>query len=328
MRDNTNNRQTNQPAHGRHSKPSPTQKNDILNGIPSVPNQPRAFSPVNTKRKGRGAAPSNDINDYRRGNYSHTKKKSKKDKLWNFVSIVLLLIALGCFGYIGLTMMQYANSSQQYESISNDAGGANLSDVSLDQMTIDWDKLKSQNPDTVGWIFMPGTNINYPIVQGEDDEKYLHTDFNGNANGWVQNGCIFLSSQNSSFFTDDANFIYGHNMNDGSMFGQLAKSFLESPDFNKLNTFYILTPQTNYKVNIYAVDVVDATRTDILKPNFSTDEDKASYIQKTLDEAKHKNDAVDPTGTDRLFALITCGDDYATTRMVVYGCLQESARAQ
>ena len=82
-------------------------------------------------------------------------------------------------------------------------------------MKIDWEKLKEQNSDLVGWIVMD-PNVNYPVVQGEDNAYYLHRGFN---RGYNINGCIFMSSNNSPDWKDPNTIVYGHNMRNGSMFG-------------------------------------------------------------------------------------------------------------
>lgn len=98
-----------------------------------------------------------------------------------------------------------------------------LSATSLADFTVDWDALKAINPDTVGWIYIPGTVVNYPIVQAADDEKYLTHDFKG-SEGWIATfGAIFLAAENSSDFSDPNNIIYGHHLNDGSMFACVAR---------------------------------------------------------------------------------------------------------
>ena len=73
----------------------------------------------------------------------------------------------------------------------------------------DFSKLIGVNPDTVGWLFIPGTKINYPIVQTTDNDKYLHTGFNGEDN---VAGSIFLDYESEPDMTGRNNIIYGHNM--------------------------------------------------------------------------------------------------------------------
>ena len=80
---------------------------------------------------------------------------------------------------------------------------------------IDFAVLDSQNPDVVAWIQIPGTQINYPVVQGKDNDYYLHRDLNGQKS---TAGTIFLDYADRADFSSLHNVLYGHHMNNGSMF--------------------------------------------------------------------------------------------------------------
>ena len=85
---------------------------------------------------------------------------------------------------------------------------------------IDFDGLREVNEDIVAWIQIPGIGVDYPVVQGRDNEHYLHYTFDGKAN---KAGSIFLDYRNRADFTDRRVILYGHNMKDGSMFSNLKK---------------------------------------------------------------------------------------------------------
>lgn len=85
---------------------------------------------------------------------------------------------------------------------------------------IDFDGLRAINGDIVAWIQIPGIGVDYPVVQGKDNEHYLHYTFDGKAN---KAGSIFLDYRNRADFTDSKVILYGHNMKDGSMFSNLKK---------------------------------------------------------------------------------------------------------
>lgn len=96
---------------------------------------------------------------------------------------------------------------------------------------IDWEKLKKINPDIVGWIKVPGTKIDYPVLQGSRWNEYLHKDYKGE---YCYAGSIFLQPETS--FEDKHLILYGHNMRTRSMFGSLHE--FESEDFYKNITRY------------------------------------------------------------------------------------------
>jgi len=85
---------------------------------------------------------------------------------------------------------------------------------------IDFDALKAINPDIVGWLYCAGTPINYPLVQGSDNDYYLHHLYNRKPN---KSGCLFIDFANVPDFTDHNTVIYGHNMKSGAMFAVLEK---------------------------------------------------------------------------------------------------------
>ena len=105
---------------------------------------------------------------------------------------------------------------------------------------VEFDKLKAENPDVIGWIRFDNQDefgINYPILYSGDNEKYLRTDLYGNSH---IAGCIFLEGLNKSDFSDYYNIIYGHNMNDGSMFGSLKKIRMTDSGKRINTSLYIL----------------------------------------------------------------------------------------
>lgn len=104
------------------------------------------------------------------------------------------------------------------------------------------------NPDVVGWIYVEALNhISYPIVQGKDNETYLHQTYEGNYNFA---GTLFIDYENSSDFNDCNTLVYGHNMKNGSMFGHLKKFAEDQNVYNKSKYFWILTPDKNYRYEI------------------------------------------------------------------------------
>lgn len=108
---------------------------------------------------------------------------------------------------------------------------------------VDFKSLKEINPDVIGWIRIPDTIINYPIMHGEDNDEYIRTTFEKKS---LSAGSIFLDYRNDSHLNDLNSVIYGHNMRDGSMFAPLAK-YLDQEFFNEHKYIEIYTP-TSAKV--------------------------------------------------------------------------------
>lgn len=107
----------------------------------------------------------------------------------------------------------------------------------LKYIKVKHDKLKKENEDYIGWIYVPETDISYPVVKSKDNADYLHKAFDGSASN---SGCIFRDA-NIDDITEEHIILYGHNMRDNSMFAQL-KSYVDDKDFVKKHpVFWFLT---------------------------------------------------------------------------------------
>lgn len=147
------------------------------------------------------------------------------------LGIILLTGAAAGIVYTGNTVRKYRLAAEKYESIRREVQKTETSyaqdhsGTSIDEITIEEAKLKEINPDYNCWIRIPGTSIDYPAVWGKDDKYYLDHGFNGEKQS---GGTIFADSQNIPFVSANTIF-YGHNMKDGSMFGDLKNTGI--PDF-------------------------------------------------------------------------------------------------
>ena len=158
---------------------------------------------------------------------------------------------------------------------------------------IDWNKLSSINKDIVGWIEIPNTNINYPILKDEN-LYYLNHNYDGKTN---RNGSIFI--RNNDLFESEEITIYGHNMKNGTMFATLAKYI--NKDFLANNSkFYIYTKENTYEGHIFAAY------------SKGVDHDKGSIIKLGIDERieyyKNQGDHLKKieNNIDKIVKLTTC----------------------
>lgn len=240
---------------------------------------------------------------------------------WRIVfwaALLVFALSAAALAYIGYT---YWQGQKTYDDIAADAFTVPESS-SLADFEVDWDALRAINPDVVGWIYVPGTEINYPIAWREgDDDYYLKHNFNGvsSAEFGAEYGSIMLSGVNEPDFSDEVNIIYGHNMANGSMFAQLAK-FHDADAFNSYRLMYLLTPQGNYLLRSFAVVHVPGSSTDIIIPNFESDEDRVAYMQDKIDASIVEPD---PAGSaaadiDRAFAMVTCDGANRSYRYITY----------
>lgn len=198
--------------------------------------------------------------------------------------------------------------------------------TALSDVVIDWDALLAINPDTVGWVYVPGTMVNYPIVHTNNNDKYLNTDFYGEQNWLASYGAIFLAAENTPDFSDANNIVYGHHMNDGSMFAQFA-DFRDEKTFNEHRTVYVFTPERNYKLTTFSLVVVDASDP-LAQPSFADAEEMQSYIRDKIARSSVAPDPQTVTVEDieKMFAFVTCADYAATNdRIVLFASVADSA---
>ena len=181
-------------------------------------------------------------------------------------------------------------------------------------LEINFDELKSINQDVAGWLYMEALpNINYPIVQGSDNDFYLHHTYKKES---IFAGSIFVDCKNTKDFSDQNTIIYGHNMKNGSMFGTLKQYKLQET-IDKSPYFWVITPKEAYKYKIFAMYVANVdgdTYTLIKGPGKETIEYGESMKAKSLintGDYQFKQ-------TDKIVTLSTCTGD-SSTRFVVQG---------
>ena len=175
---------------------------------------------------------------------------------------------------------------------------------------VDFAQLQRVNPEVIGWIRVGAVNVSYPVTQAKDNDYYLHRTFKK-----VDNfaGCIFENCANSPHFTDQNTIIYGHNMKNGSMFGQLKK-FSEQETLDKNPYFWIFTKDFIYQYRIFSSSVVSKIG-DPYITRFSKD-DYQKFIDKSIASSEIDCGDVKVTTDDRIVTLSTCTGNDATRRIV------------
>ncbi len=175
------------------------------------------------------------------------------------------------------------------------------------------------NPDTVAWIYIPDTEIDFPVVQTDDNEYYLRHAFSGLYSVY---GCPFLDMRNNSDFTDFVSIIYGHNTVNDTVFAPLLEftdqEYLEEHD----NGLLVLNDEI-YQVNFFACSVADSY-SDLYTVAFTSKAQKQTYIEEI------KNTAVSLIEIDeeelldeRLLLLSTCSEEYENARTILIGSLEQ-----
>lgn len=248
----------------------------------------------------------------------------RKRTMSRIISNLILICAIGVFLFSGYKLYgifsEYKKGSSEYDALREQVIVQEIPKVEEGfqkeaTFNVDFETLQGINKDVVGWIrFDEPVNISYPIVKGIDNEKYLHTTFEGKRNSA---GTLFVDYHNSEDFEDKNTFIYGHNMKNGTMFGMLKKYKNES--FCRENPyFYIYTPDKKIcTYQIFSVSVVDDA-SEIYKRVFSGEEEFLQYIEMARKSALYQVDVA--VGADsQIVSLSTCTNVNENERLLVQG---------
>lgn len=239
------------------------------------------------------------------------------------LALIALLAVIMIFSGVQLfgILKEYGAASSAYDDIS---GGAVLESPDVVSegdapllsapITVDFDALRQINEDVIGWIYCEDTQINYPVVQGVDNDYYLHYLIDGTYNA---SGSIFVDARCSGDFSDPYTIIYGHNMKNGSMFAGIKK-FHSQKYYEEHPVMWLLTPERTYLLELVAGYTTDAT-----SKAFVLYDDWASMQEYLAHALKWTNfiAPVDPASVEHLVSLATCSYEHDTARFVLLGSL-------
>ena len=226
------------------------------------------------------------------------------------INNILLIICIFIFCISTWKLYGYYISYKKAKDTYSKIAKENVK-ISKNERKIDFKKLKSQNQDIAGWIYIRGTTIDYPIVQGKDNEEYLHQDFNKKKSS---SGTIFLDNNCKKDFTSDNNIIYGHHMKNGTMFAQLLK-FREKSFLKKHNEIMIFTPDRTIHLKVISAYAQKAQNK--IPVTFANDEQKKAYIKKieSMSEQTIKTSRINDS---HIYTFVTCSYEGEDNRTYVH----------
>ena len=247
--------------------------------------------------------------------------KRRKRKKGGAVSLIIMIIALlvllvSSIRFI-MIQMEYRKGESEYEEI---AKVAITTKEKNEEVQIDFDALREINKDVVAWIrFEEPKIINYPVVQGKDNSEYLTITFSGYDNTV---GTLFVDVRNQNDFTDKHTLIYGHRMNNGTMFNELD-NYKEEAYGKRYPYFSIYTPDgLERKYQIYSTEIVSEV-SDIYTCSFTNEQEFKKFLIETRKHAFYNTDT-EVTTKDQVLTLSTCTGDNKKERLVVHGVLIET----
>ncbi|MFT9057227.1 MAG: class B sortase [Ethanoligenens sp.] len=235
------------------------------------------------------------------------------------VFLVALIVFIGCM----VPIAQYYLDAYQNQRMNNNIAAhvrmpASAASTAAGSVLPEYASLYAQNNDMKGWVSVPGTNINYPVMQASDNDFYLRRDFYKNSN---QHGVPFLDYRDKLGDAPSKNLIiYGHNMKDDQMFHELVNyeddGFYEKAPLIQFNTLYKRQTWKIFAVLIANVQPSQGDTFYYLDTDFSSDETFMNYIGE-VKKRSLVNTSVDVQPTDRILTLSTCSYVFNDARVVV-----------
>ena len=240
--------------------------------------------------------------------------------------IILLLIAFGAYSLWDTEQIYSAADAKQYETYK----------PVTEKKSPTFSELIRINPDVFAWLDVYGTNIDYPVVWNEDNNKYLNMDPEGN---FSLSGSLFLDSENRKDFSDPKNIIYGHHMEKEKMFGSIDRfgeeEFFNSHEYGNLYynfenhglAFFAFVEGDAYDSNIYgiahrSVDQQNITDLSDGSTEGSPAADNADFLAWLRSHAKHWRET-GVSADDTVVLLSTCASGETNLRYILVGVLTD-----
>lgn len=250
--------------------------------------------------------------------------------------ICLCVVFIGVFAFsaykIVSTLQGYKEAEQTYTNIAqehvtiiasptpvpeNEVKGDGIDPEVSPIGNVDFEGLRAKSTDYAAWIYSPDTVINYPIVYTDNNFYYLdHIP----VEQYNSAGTLFIDCKCAADFSDQNTLIYGHNMNDGSMFASL-REYANQEYYDAHPVIYISTPDFNYRLDLIAGFLTEPTSFAYAN-NFDEPEQFMAYIESIQSMSTFKSD-VEVTEEDKVVSLSTCTYEINDGRYVVVGKLTQ-----
>ena len=180
---------------------------------------------------------------------------------------------------------------------------------------MDFTELLKTNSDIKGWIYGEATNVDYPVLQTDDNDFYMDHLYNKEANS---SGSIFADYRNKSDFSDRNTVLYGHHMGNGTMFGSIER--YTSQDFYEATpTMMLYTPEGDYRIELIS-GTHESGDDQFVEFNFKNEEDFQKYVESFRQRSTFKSDVQVQPG-DKLISLCTCAYVFDNARFMLMGRL-------
>lgn len=243
-----------------------------------------------------------------------------KEVLRKILFYVSLVVFIGCSFKLYTIWKEYHDNTKSYDDVRQYApeivqGEGNSNEETAQERFVltkeDYNNLLNINSDFKAWINIPNTEVNYPVVQTEDNDYYLSHNFEKEQNA---GGCLFISSNNTNPFQDKNTIIHGHHMRNGSMFASLMN--FKEEDFARGTSIYINTENSLLEYKAFSV-FYETANNDSYQNGFASNEAFLKYINVLKEKSMFDLDVGEFTENDTMITLSTCDYDVNDGRLLV-----------
>ncbi|MCD7709293.1 MAG: class B sortase [Clostridiales bacterium] len=283
-----------------------------------------------------------------------TKKKSSA--IYNVILVIGIILVAAGTAYVALKYLKDWRDAKMYQDTVdtyvtvNESTQANTAEPTDDgvvvdaedteeateimmdpdipwyeQISVNFDELNNVNPDIVAWIYQENGSISYPVLYSGDNEKYLRETYLGVE---ATAGSIFVGGYNNPDFNDPLTMVYGHNMNNGTMFGSLKKYRNEpEPDYYNGHQYFQIYTEDGmaYRYQVYAYFNVADTDLEMEYVDFDNPDNDITYEDylNTIASRDVLGSGIEVTTDDKVLGLWTCAN-YGTKRFLVFAVQVDS----
>ena len=217
--------------------------------------------------------------------------------------VILLLLAFSGYSLWDSNQVFSLASAVQYEKYK----------PSVEDDGLSFGELQAINPDVFAWLNVYGTHIDYPVVQGDDNKKYVNVDAIGR---YSIAGSLFLDAHNSPNFKDFSNIVYGHHMEKNAMFGEIGL-FTEKRYFDARRYGTLYYEGRDHGLEFFAFIETTAFDYDLYQTNITGRANQQSHLDMLLRQAAHVRTETPVTAEDRIVLLSTCSESTTNGRSVL-----------
>lgn len=252
-------------------------------------------------------------------------------RILNFANALVSLLAGICIAvsllYAGFALWDNSQIYAQAETATQEmrslmsSKSADETGATAEQAQSPFAEMQKINPDVTGWITVPNTGIDYPVLQGEHNLSYINTDVYGN---FALAGSIYLDSRNHRDYSDNYSLLYGHNMSRHRMFSDV--NLFKEAEFFAQNTEAVLyTENENFLLQSISCILTPASDSQIMNPENWNALSLDLYVEKVCNNAVNVNEAglnamkelIAAGQQPRILALSTCSEEYTDARTIL-----------